>query len=180
MAGCPGPWLHQGAREQGEAGCGVEQHCLLLTRRVLSGKSRPRSLGCCLCTAENCPSSGVRGKWSTEWPPVVTGAVSRKSVWLEGGGVALLPRLQVLFKCISIGVAFGEGPVEMMGLRVSTPSARPGQPYSPTLPPAPAHRRGVAGGHPSKSPKPQMGGHMVISSPWLFIQKPSLCCSNTP
>lgn len=102
MAGCPGPWLHQGAREQGEAGRGALQHCLLRT-------------------IENCPSSGVRGKRCAEWPPVVTGAVSRKSEWLEGGGVALLPRLQVLFKCVSIGVAFGEGLVEMMGSRVPTP-----------------------------------------------------------
>lgn len=81
----------------------------------------PLSLGCFLCTIENCPSSGVRGKWCTEWSPVVTGAVSRNSVWLEGGGVALLPRLQVLFQCVSIGVAFGERLVEMMGLRVPTP-----------------------------------------------------------
>lgn len=65
-------------------------------------------LGCCLYTMENCPSSGVKGKWYMGRPPAVAGAVSTKSVSLVGGA-ALLLRFQVLFKCVSIGLALGEG-----------------------------------------------------------------------
>lgn len=57
-------------------------------------------------------------------------------MWLEGGGLCCCSSSSFLFNVS----AWGEGPMEMVGLGVSTPQASLWQLYTPTPLPTPAHQ----------------------------------------